>query len=316
MFKATNFSLFAVAARFSYPSSSISIKADSNQELTVPELKGFKLEVPSHSVPQKSAESVEEIKATIYYSDPQYSPESEELASACVDIEPHGLEFTKNIPVSLPIPDYAKITKEEPEAALEIWHAAETSRPSHHTWKRLDSTPNITESEDGGHVATSQISQSGFIENRWNKPVAKQYGLGAATAYSKLPRDVKYIRELRVFMSLEDIHEDLNHFGISVVLVSSADPPSILEANQRPVANIKVRFTLGEISVAVDINNSEEILPEEFDEITENFWPQFDFLIKVSSNTPIKEGSCFGRLRIQQLDQRPHFVNLTKVRNE
>ena len=320
MLKTTTLGLFAVVARFPYPSSSISIKPDTNQELTVPELKGFKMELPSHSLPPESAEAVEEIKATVYYSDPQYSPESEEhsLASACVDIEPHGLEFTKSIPVSLPIPDYAKIKEEEPEAALEIWHAAgdEISKPSHHTWKRLDSTPNISQSEDGGHVATFQISQSGFIENRWNKPVAKQYGLGAATAYSKLPRDVKYIRELRVYMSREDINERLNHFGISVAIDSSADPPSVLEANQRPVANKKVRLTLGEVSVAVEVANSEEVLPEESDEITEDYWPQFDFLIKIHADAPLKEGSCFGRLRLQQLDQRPHHINLTKVRNE
>ena len=311
--------LFAVLARFPYPSSSVSFKPDSNQELTVPELKGFKIELPSHSLPSESAEAVEEIKATVYYSDPQYSPEIEEhsLASACVDIEPHGLEFTESIPVTLPIPDYAKIKEEEPEAALEIWHAAgdDSSKPSRHTWKRLDSTININQSEDGSHVATSQISQSGFIENRWNKPVAKLYGLGAATAYSKLPRDVKYIREIRVYMSSEDIYEELNRFGLSVAMDSSADPPSILEANQRPVANKKVRLALGKVSVEVEIDNSEKVLPDE-SEIVEDFWPQFDFLIKVNSNTPLKEGSCFGRLHIQQVDQRPHHVNLTKVRDE
>ena len=317
--KTNTLGLFAVLARFSYPSSSLSIKPDSDQELIVPELKGFKIQLPSHSLPPESAEAVEEIKATVYYSDPQYSPENEEhsLASACVDIEPHGLEFTESIPVTLPIPDYAKIKEEEPEAALEIWHAAgdNSSKPSHHTWKRLDSTININQSEDGSHVATSQISQSGFIENRWNKPVAKQYGLGAATAYSKLPRDVKYIREIRVYMSREDISEELNHFGLSVVMDSSADPPSILEANQRPVANKKVRLALGEVSVEVEIDNSEKVLPDE-SEITEDFWPQFDFLIKVNANSLLKEGSCFGRLHIQQVDQRPHHVNLTKVRDE
>jgi len=134
--KTATLGLFAVVARFPYPSSSITIKPDTNQELTVPELKGFKMELSSHSL---SPESAKKIKATVYFSDPPYSRESEEhsLASACVDIEPHGLHFDRSIPVTLPIPDYDKIKKEVPDAELEIWQATddESSDPSQQTWK-------------------------------------------------------------------------------------------------------------------------------------------------------------------------------------
>ena len=312
--KTTSLGLFAVLARFPYPSSSISINPDTNQELSVPELKGFKVELPSHSLPR--AKAVEEIKATVYYSDHQSQSEDNSLASARVDIEPHGLQFAQNIPVTLPIPDYAKITEEDPNAKLEIWQAAakESNDPSQQTFKRLDSTVEIHQSEDG-FVATSQISESGVIENRWNKRIQ---GLGAGTAYSKSQQKPKFINgKVRAFMSCEDIHEGLNRFGILAVIDSIADPQPIPEEYQHNrIAIKKLPLTLGELSIRVEIFNNEEELSDKNILAQDIAWPQFDFSVKLNADTPLKAGCIFGQLHIQQKDQDPQHVNLTKVREE
>ena len=315
LLKTTSLGSFAVLARRPYPSSSISIKSDSDQELAVPELKGFKVKLPSNSLPRESAEAVEKIKATVYYSDHQPQSEDNSLASARVNIEPQGLQFAQSILVTLPIPDYAKITEEDPDAKLEIWQAAaeESNHPSQQTFKRLDSSIEIHQSEDG-FVATSQISESGVIEYRWNKKIS---GLGAGTAYSKSQQKPKFINgKVRAFMSCEDIQEGLNRFGILAVVDSFADPQPIPEEYQHNrIASKQLQLTLGELSIRVEIFNNEEELSDK-NNIAQDFWPQFDFPVKLNADTPLKAGSIFGQLHIQQKDQDPQHVNLTKVRKE
>ena len=311
MLKTSTLGLFTVKAQFPYPSSSLNIVPDSNQELTVDELKDFKLELPSRSVPPESAKK---IKATIYYSDPQYSPESEvhSLASACVDIEPHGLQFAESIQVTLPIPDFAKIRKKVPDAELEFWQdtADENSDPSRQTWKRLDIAINIHLRENG-YVATSQISQSGFIENRWNKPIAE---LGATTAYSKSQKKLKLIHgQIRAFMSCDC--EGFNCFGILAIVDRATDPQPIPEAYQNnPIAKKPLKLTLGKLSVLLEINGS-GVLPDE-SVIAEDCQSRFEFLVKLSTNKPLTERCCFGQLHLQQNGQDSHYINLTKVIGE
>ena len=313
--KTTTLGLFAVVARFPYPSSSISIKPDTNQELTVPELKSFKVELPSNSLPRESAEAVEEIKATVYYGDHQPQSEDNSLASARVDIEPHGLQFAQSIPVTLPIPDYAKIKKEVPDAELEIWQATddENGDPSQQTWKHLNSSITIHQSEDSC-VATSQISQSGIIENRWNKRIV---GLGAGTAYSKSQQKPKFTHgQIQAFMTCEDVHEGVNRFGILAVVDSIANPQPIPEEYEHnKVGSKPLRLMEGELAIQVEIYKSDEELSSN-DEIEENYWPQFNFSVKLNSDTPLKAGSIFGQLHIQLEDQNPQHVNLTKVGEE
>ena len=313
MLKSTTLGSFAVVARFPYPSSSISIKPGTNQELTVPELKGFKIELPSNSLPRESAEAVEEVKATVYYGDHQPQSEDNSLASARVDIEPHGLQFAQSIPVTLPIPDYAKITEEDPNAKLEIWQAAaeESNDPSQQTFKRLDSSIEIHPGEDG-FVATSQISESGVIENRWNKRIQ---GLGAGTAYSTSQQKPKFIfGQIRAFMTCENIYKGLNRFGILAVVDSIGEPKPIPEEYEHNrVASTPLQLTLGELSIGVEIYHNEEELPDAKSIIAQKFWPQFNFSVKLSADTPLIAGCIFGQLHIQQKDQNPQDVNLIKV---
>ena len=135
------------------------------------------------------------------------------------------------------------------------------------------------------------------------------------TAYFTSQQKPKFITgQIRAFMSCEDIRKGLNRFGILVVVESSDDLQPIPEEYQHTrVASELLWLTLGELSVRVEIFNNEEELSST-NEITEDFWPQFHFSVKLNSDTPLKEGSIFGQLHIQQKDQYPQHVNLTKVR--
>ena len=96
-FKMTHFSYFSVIARFSPPTATVTVDpnvsdTEGQVQLTVPELPGFKVEIPS-----KSVQSATEVKATLHYDDFEVcrGSFSQPLASASVHLEPHGMQFSE-----------------------------------------------------------------------------------------------------------------------------------------------------------------------------------------------------------------------------
>ena len=66
----------------------------------IPELPGFSVHVPNNSV-SRLREAVT-IKGTVYYCNKSYRF-FDNLASACIGLEPHGMEFDNPVQVTIPI---------------------------------------------------------------------------------------------------------------------------------------------------------------------------------------------------------------------
>ena len=130
-FQLTHFSLCTVIFCKPYPSSTVRVKPASADipvpdhsstatVLTVPELPGFKVQIPPSSI---NADRETDITATVLYDCPTICSEDERswLASSCIELEPHDITFTEKVSVSLPIPDYDEVMKNDPDAQLQIF---------------------------------------------------------------------------------------------------------------------------------------------------------------------------------------------------
>ena len=112
-FQVPHFSLFAVISRKPYPSSTVRVKpasADTSApnhlptptEILIPELPGFKVQIPPSSV---NADKETDITATILYDSPTAYSDNDRsrLASSCIQLDPHGITFSKAASISIPI---------------------------------------------------------------------------------------------------------------------------------------------------------------------------------------------------------------------
>ena len=123
-FKTTHFSFFTVIVRYLPPTASVEVDPSvvNQVHLTVPELPGFDVKIPS-----KSVQSATEIKATLFFDDSEVFKEDSSRhpwATACILLEPHGLKFTEKIAVQIPIPGYSEITtKSNPNAKLQLLYS-------------------------------------------------------------------------------------------------------------------------------------------------------------------------------------------------
>ena len=219
-FKTTHFNNFVVIARFPPPTTSIvidSMLADSVNLLTVPELPGFKVEIPPGSVKLKTAI---EIKATLYYDDLEMCNKSNDLplASACVQlaIEPPNQQFTKKIPVQIPIPGYSVIVKANPHATLQLWYTPTSPEGSSANWVLDEDTEWIQTQSDCGDctvtILTDHFSAWGI---RWSQPIAD-----LAKFVGGIFNHVKSLsRRCQVFMTHEtEVGSQIN-FGIWISVV-------------------------------------------------------------------------------------------------
>ena len=96
VFKTCHFGLFAATARFSFPSVSLMVTAQADKDnhgqinvIKIDELPGLKVKIPSSSICLDT-----EIKATVYYDNPVMCKDKDSLATACLTLEPHGVDYT------------------------------------------------------------------------------------------------------------------------------------------------------------------------------------------------------------------------------
>ena len=128
----THFSLYAVISRKPCPSSTVKVQPSADipapdqlstpTELTIPELPGFKVQIPPSSV---NADREIDITATVLYDNPAVCSEDDRsrLASSCIELEPHGTTFSKEVSISIPILNYAQVKQNHPNAQLQICYS-------------------------------------------------------------------------------------------------------------------------------------------------------------------------------------------------
>ena len=124
VFNTTQFCLFTAIARLPTPINSITVTQNKEDqetiELTLSKVSNVKVVIPPSSIKSESAEI--KVKITANFDHPSLCDESVD-ATACITLEPHGLEFKERIPIRIPIPDYAQIIDTYSNAKLQFLHS-------------------------------------------------------------------------------------------------------------------------------------------------------------------------------------------------
>jgi hypothetical protein len=316
MFETFHFSLFALAARYPYPSSSIELRSGVGGDLLVPELPGFRIHIPSNSV-NLSIGSVC-IRSTVYYCDKSYRvSNSLTPASACIGMEPHGMGFDSPVQISIPIPHYTAIAMRNPGARLELWYSEADSSTSTHPsdWKPVgNAVIKVEKCEDSDlEVATFMIDHFSWFEFLWT-PLQK-LGLGAVNVYNQLTSRSRYIAvRFQAFMSQPC--GTLGNFGLVVTVYKFGEPLSVPSNYPLLVADSgskRLYLRVGDIHVRVEgcfaashdlgevLERNEKIL----DFTGEDFCERFEFALnlKVGVNTPLQDGQVLGKLHFIQWEE-------------
>lgn len=313
VFSTFHFSLFAVAASFPYPSSSIEVSPNIGGELLIPELPGFRLHIPDHCVGAPVT-----LRGTAYYCDESYRASSEyALASACIALEPHGMRFASPVQVSIPIPDYCHIKSEYPEATLELWHAQELGDGNWELVKCDEGTQVQLESniEDRDcQVAIFKLSHFSWYEFLWNVCASslQRLNLGAASVYRQLASRARFVSvRFQVFMSPP--HGVLHTFGLVITVYKFGDPLSppgnypllVADSGSKRVflriGPLHVRLE-GCFSANQDLSENLEREGRVMDFTGEDFCERFEFCLNLKSGVavPLQEGQVLGKFHFIQ----------------
>lgn len=236
-FKVTHFSLYAVISRKPRASSTVRVKpasadtptpdrsSTSPTELTIPELPGFKVQIPPFSV---NANRETDITATILHDCLSVCSEDDRsrLASSCVELIPHDITFSKPVSISIPIPDYVQVKESHPNAKLQIWHTNKqhNGSPDQLDWNLVEHS--ISQDEEGRYVAI--VSTEHFS---WYKPLWDV----CAWACSRFATSFGIQERCQVFMSQETRLQPSQNitFSIAVVFYPYKEDPEPLPCNYK-----------------------------------------------------------------------------------
>ena len=335
LFQSTHFSLFTIIARMPFPSASVSVEeiqdSTSPLELTIPELPEFSVSVPPTSV-QSHKEVV--VKATAYFNDHVVSAKRDghTLASACVELEPHGQEFSKQVTVTLPIPDYVLVAEMHPVVKLQLWHAqgrteVDVNQSTPIKWELIaDSDIVISQNDEGLYVATVCVYSFSWFQYMWDT-VCYYSGITEVT------RAVKSIRgRCQAFMSHETSFRSSITFSIAILIYPFRDPyPSLanydyllMDSGDRAL-NLTLDSS-GMIDLRIELLPClSYMFPASFQgknlfsgsiALSQDCINRKDFVIKVDSITELKESMPLGQLILAQRDNSnfcEHPLSLIKV---
>lgn len=312
--KASHLGYFTVIARFSPPSASVIVDPINldTVELTVPELPGFVVTIPS-----KSVNSATEVKATLYY-DPKVSQVNygQHLATACVQLEPHGQHFRKKVSVQMPIPGYSTIIEQNPSAKLQL-----LCSPSgcSNDWVIYDDIEIASVKEDV--VATFLVSHFSWWKLVWPEGVT-----GVAKAIGKIFHHVKYVNgRCQSFMTREaDLGSAIN-FSIQVLVYPFQHPPQGVPTNYHYILHDSgcnpIKFNSGRLHISMKPkdyllckNDSKELT--EFLQLSENFAAvaEFDVDLDIGAKKALTEGAVLARLSMVDITAKEHHCNLIMVK--
>ena len=334
MFKTFHFSLFAVLASFPYPSLSLDVRPGIGGDLLIPELPGFALHIPNDCV-QSLSEQVT-VKGTVYYCDRQYRVSDHcTPASACIGIEPHGMEFDRHVEITIPIPDYTAIKSHCPDAKLELWCSQECLQDSiPRNWKQLESIETRLERSENceSHVLRFRTTHFSWYEVLWSMctiPLQK-LRLGANVVYDQLLSRARFIAvRFQAFMSHP--HGKCCTFGLAVTVYKFGEPLAVPSNYPLLVADSGTKrmfLRIGELVVRVegcftasqDVAENLERSARIMDFTGEDFCERFEFALNLKEGVvlPLQEGQMLGKLRFIQWEESVPIhksYNLIMVRN-
>ena len=315
LFSTFHFSLFAVIFILSYPSSSMILHPHMGGTLLVPELPGFQLHVPNNSVSHLNKEVT--ISSTVHFCDKTYNASDIYApASACIKLEPHGLQFNFPVEVTVPIPDYPAISHHFPGAKLELWTSANTACHNDipRRWELMNEVDILVEDLGSNEYKFARFKIDHFS---WYEILYKicasslqTLGLGASYVYSQLPSRMRYIF-VRYQAFVSNPH-DLT-FGLLVAIFKFGDPLTGLSNYPLLVADsgtkrvalhigyLHVRLT-GHFSPTQGVGENLEREGRIIDFTGEDFCERFEFALQLmpSVSLPLQSGQLLGQLHLIQ----------------
>ena len=324
-FQVTHFSLYyAVLSRKPYPLSTVRVKPASSDipapehssaptELTIPELPGFKVQIPPSSV---NADRETDITATVLYDCPAMCSKDERcrLASSCIELEPHGITFSKAVSITIPIPDYAEVMKNDPNAQLQIfWHSTSCSTNE----ERNELVEHyILQDEEGRYVAIVQTDHFCDFRAIWKSTKAQFKRL-----FFKHTFNIK--ARCQVFMSQEKLVQSRLVFSISILFNPYKEEPYPAPHNYK-------HMLADSDLIDLKVSNSDTIqFGVEFDELLSpqickpvaglfalSGHQQKSFTIKLDGKVVLQEGLPMGELSIgakEGSEENSHTLTLMKV---
>ena len=263
-FQTTHFSLYAVISRKPFPSMTVKINpsASTDSEVTLPELPGFKIQIPPSSI---NTDKDIDITATVRYDCPVFCSEDERsrLASSCIELEPHGITFSKAVSISIPIPHYAEIKKKHPNAQLQVWHIKKCSYSSTTLDRNLVGY-SIARDEKGRYVAVIPLKHFCWLTSLWDTVKSFLYA----------PFGIK--ERCQVFMSQETRlkpTQDIT-FSIAVLFYPYKEDPEPVPCNYKytlldsGLLDLKVS---NNDALQFEVELNEQLLPKKLKPITGSF---------------------------------------------
>ena len=245
-FKTTEFGYVCVKVHFPFPSASITVDPTLQREekIEIKAFPGFKMEIPPVSVDSSTT-----ITTTVLYHDPQVTKHFNDhsLASACIKLEPHNTQFQNKVKITLPIPNYSKITQKYPDAKLQVWHAASTDEGVPMEWEPQSFT--IDYDEQGNCLATAYITHFSLITAIWSGCKTLLTVTGFLNFFVSSVRG-----RCQVFMTHERKLGSVLTFGVAVLFPWShsevPNHPHCLFDSVNPI-----EITAGDVECQIDVDD-------------------------------------------------------------
>ena len=312
---------FTVIARFSPPTASVLVDpsvsdSESQAIISVPELPGFKVKIPINSV-----QYLTEVKATLYYNTSEMSENSNEtMATACVELEPHGSQFMENISIQIPIPSYLKVKNAHPNARLEVLYSPSGSSNEWIVQKDVK----IDVSSEGEFCATFNTKTFSMWKFVWKSSKSLR------NVVQTIGTVFQYVKSLsshcQVFMSHESEKTSGINFSVQVWVYPFSDPSNEIPANYHYIIHdsgkIPIELTPGDLHFTLKLKDclftsnkaEQQKALSKSHTISEKFpaRAEFDIDLEKESKTEFQDGAVFAYLVIKD-DNVKHDCNLIKV---
>ncbi len=326
MFTATHFSLFAVVSVLPYPTAAAQIDPNDGGTLFVPDFPGFSVRFPANCI--VSPDPSTSVQATVYYTDLPYCLQNAlAQASASVGLEPHGIQFTTPVHVTIPVPDYTAIMATFRGAYLQLWYSPYDS-DGLFDWELVEDAAISVSDSPNGYVATFSVSHFSLFELLWSvcRETVTRLGYGAGSLYQHLSSRASYVSvRCQVFMSppLPDLS-----FGLLVTVYKFGEPLSDLSNYRWLLADTgskHVFLRTGEVAVVLDghfsprsdLGESEELRREAVIDFSgQDFCLRFEFALRLREEVglPLQDHQLLGKLRVGPPNgSAPIDLNLIKV---
>ena len=334
-FQVTQLGFFTALTRYKPPSGSVSLLPNDKHpvELTIPEVPGFKVQIPSTSVQSETL-----IKATLHYDDPVLCTDGKDycLATACVTIEPRNLRLTETmtIPVTLTIPDYNEIRKKYPNAKPQFLCGTVHTQSKESTtldWEVVSEEDFIISKNDDNHfAATIQSTSFGPLKGIWRGVSGDYRDLGPKHEYRKSITETK-IKSIsarcQVFMSPITKMESSVSFNVAVLVYpfQASKVYKTLENYECSLCDsgpVPYEFKGSDLLYTLEIRkllfpeskqNARNLSYSETASLSGDFCSRAEFEIEFDASAKLKGGMALANLFIKHSADKPHKFSLILV---